>query len=72
MISVLSYFFSTSNARKISWILRWMVVSFSPVTFLISCWVSVEPPKLDPEGTKKLYTAERVRLVSTPVCSQKR
>ena len=28
--------------------------------------------QLEPEGTKKLYTAERVRLVSTPLCSQKR
>ena len=49
-----------------------MVASSSPDTFLISCWVMVEPPYMSPPGRKKLRTAPSVRLISTPLCEKKR
>ena len=68
MISSLSYFFSNSSARKISTSFRWTVTSLSPVRFLMSCCVMVEPPKLLlPRKLEKI--APTVRYQSTPLCS---
>ena len=68
IISSLSYFFSNSSARNISTSFRCTVTSLSPVRFLISCWVMVEPPKLL-EPRKLENTAPTVRYQSTPLWS---
>ena len=69
MISSLSYFFSNSSARNISTSLRCTVTSLSPVRFLMSCWVIVEPPKLSRMPRNMLNTAPTVRYQSTPLWS---
>ena len=69
MMTSLSYCFSNIWARKISITFLWTVMLFSWLTFLISCWVMVEPPNWESPPKNIFMQAFTVVIQSTPWCS---
>ena len=66
MIRSLSYSRSKICARKISMTFRWTVTLFSPVWFLMNCWVMVEPPNCSSPPKNIFRQAFMVVIQSTP------